>query len=66
MKISVFLLVLLGLFLVNSMKIRTSAKTTRHEMNFYCESTMGPNSPHDACISYDSDKYHLCKGTLIC
>eukprot|EP00828_Plagiopyla_frontata_P004318 TRINITY_DN1152_c0_g1_i4.p1 TRINITY_DN1152_c0_g1~~TRINITY_DN1152_c0_g1_i4.p1 ORF type:complete len:105 (+),score=9.57 TRINITY_DN1152_c0_g1_i4:100-414(+) len=66
MRISVLLLVLLGVLMCYSMKIQTSAKTTRQQMNFYCESTMGPNSPHDACITFDSDKYHLCKGNLIC
>lgn len=66
MKISAIFLVLLGIIMVYSMKIKTSAKTTRNEMTFYCESTMGPNSPHDACFNFDSDKYHICKGTLIC
>ena len=66
MRISVILLVLLGILMCYGMKIKTSAKTTRQSMDFYCESINGPNSPHDACITYDSDKYHLCKGTLIC
>ena len=66
MRLSQLFIMLLGLLICYSMKITTSARTTRQTMDFYCESTIGPKSPHDACITFDSDKYHLCKGSLIC
>ena len=60
------ILCLLFLTVVLSLKSHLRTSTKRAELAFECESTMGPKSPHDACISYDSDKYHWCKGILIC
>ena len=61
-------LILCFLFLGAVLSIQSHLKTNtkRHELTFSCESTMGPVSPHDVCISFDSDKYHWCKGIMIC
>ena len=42
MRFYYFLVLFLFFFLANSMKIKSSAKTMRKEINFVCESTLGP------------------------